>query len=224
MEHLNPSEVFDLDTFRSTPLSTDPYEHLIIRNFVKTDALARINADYPKIEDVGSFPLDTLNYGPGFKLMVDALESDEFRKAFEEKFKVDLTDRPSTITVRGRCGTRDGNIHTDSASKIITVLLYMNSAWDNPGGRLRLLRSGNDINDVAAEVPPAEGTLLAFLRSDHSWHGHLPFIGERRVIQFNWVTGKGSQQISMLRHGISAKVKKAFGFIKPAETEPANNM
>ena len=41
------------------------------------------------------------------------------------------------------------------------------------------------------EVPPTEGTLLAFRRADNSWHGHKPFAGERRVIQFNWVTSEG---------------------------------
>ena len=44
------------------------------------------------------------------------------------------------------------------------------------------------------EVPPTEGTLLAFKRADNSWHGHKPFAGERRVIQFNWVTSEGDQQ------------------------------
>jgi SM-20-related protein len=214
------SDIFDLETFEKTPVNPDPYDHLIITQFVKAEALKRINADYPKIDDVGSFPIDSLKFGPGFQAMVDALESEEFRKAFERKFKIDLTDRPSTITARGRCGTRDGNIHTDSTSKIVTILLYINSAWDQPGGRLRLLRSGTDINDFAVEVPPAEGTLLAFLRSDKSWHGHLPFIGERRVIQFNWVTGKGSQQLSMIRHGISASVKRMLGAVKGGkETE-----
>jgi hypothetical protein len=214
-----PNEVFDLDKFKATPLSRDPYEHIVLSDFVRPKAGKIINDDYPKIEDVGSFPLDGLKYGAGFQILVDALQSKEFRKAFEEKFSVDLNDRPSTITVRGRCGTRDGNIHTDSASKIITVLIYMNSAWDNPGGRLRLLKSGGDINDIAVEVPPAEGTLVCFLRSDHSWHGHLPFIGERRVIQFNWVTGKASQQLSMIRHGLSASVKRMLGLVKPAKAK-----
>ena len=40
------------------------------------------------------------------------------------------------------------------------------------------------------EVPPTEGTLLAFRRSNNSWHGHKPFSGLRRVIQFNWVTSE----------------------------------
>ena len=203
-------DVFDLKTFRATPLSKTPYEHLVIPGFIRSEALKRINADYPTIQESGSFPLAKLKFGAGFQAMVDALESDEFRQAFAEKFAIDLSGRPTTITVRGRCAAGNGSIHTDSASKIITILLYTNSTWDNPGGRLRLLRSGSDLNDFAVEVQPAEGTLVAFLRSDRSWHGHLPFIGERRVIQFNWVTTKGNQRIAMIRHGVSATIKRGL--------------
>lgn len=145
----------------------------------------------------------------------------EFRKAFEEKFQVDLSNRPTTITVRGRCGRGDGKIHNDSTSKIITVLIYMNPAWDNSGGRLRLLRSRDNIDDVAVEVPPSDGTLVTFLRSDRSWHGHLPFVGERRVIQFNWVTDNDSQWVSLFRHRVSASVKQIFGFVKTSKPDKA---
>ncbi len=109
----------------------------------------------------------------------------QFREAFEEKFGIDLTGRPTVITVRGRCDLSDGKIHTDSKSKIITVLIYMNETWAQPGGRLRLLRSATDLNNIIVEVPPVAGTLLAFKRSHNSWHGHESFSGERRVIQFN---------------------------------------
>ncbi len=210
-------QIFDLETFRATPLSRDPYEHLVIPGFVKADALEKINADYPKIEHAGSFPLDRLEFGPAFQAMIDALESEEFRKAFEQKFQLDLSKRPTTITVRGRCDTHDGKIHHDSASKIITVLLYMNPAWDDSGGRLRVLRSQNSIEDVATEAPAAGGALVAFLRSDHSWHGHLPFIGERRVIQFNWVTDNESQRFAIFRHRVSASVKQMLSFGKSSQ-------
>jgi SM-20-related protein len=132
--------------------------------------------------------------------------SDAFREAFEEKFGVELAGRPTTTTVRGQCGRGDGKIHTDSLSKIITVLIYMNPTWEKPGGRLRLLRSGNDLNDLIVQVPPVEGTLVAFKRAANSWHGHEPFVGERRVIQFNWVTSEGNRQITMLRHRASASL------------------
>lgn len=210
-------EIFDLEAFRLTPLARDPYEHLVIPGFVKAEALEKINANYPKIDHAGSYPLESLAFGPAFQEMVDALESDQFRKAFEEKFGIDLAGRPTTITVRGRSDTRDGNIHRDSQSKIITVLLYMNPAWDNQGGRLRLLRSRDNIEDVAAEAPASGGALVAFLRSDHSWHGHLPFIGERRVIQFNWVTDSESQRFALFRHRVSASFKQIFGIGKSSK-------
>jgi SM-20-related protein len=213
-------DVFDYNALRNAPLEREPYEHVILRGFVKPEALAKINADYPRIDHAGSYPLASLEFGPNFQALVDALESDEFRKAFEAKFQIDLSGRPTTITVRGRTDTRDGNIHRDSASKIITILLYMNPGWDDSGGRLRLLRSRSDLNDVAAEVPPSDGTLVAFLRSDHSWHGHLPFIGERRVIQFNWVTGEGSQRFNLFRHRVSASVKQLLSFGKTKDSRP----
>src|SRR6266446_611479 len=116
-------DLFDWENFRSTPLSRDPYEHVIVSRFVKPEALRKINADYPAIEDTGSFPVEGLQFRPGFQLMVDALESEEFRKAFEEKFQVDLSGRPTSITVRGRCAGGDGHPPTDSADKSIPSLL-----------------------------------------------------------------------------------------------------
>ncbi len=211
-------DLFDWENFRSTPLNCDPYEHVIVSGFVKPEALRKINADYPAIEDTGSFPVEGLQFRPGFQLMVDALESEEFRRAFEEKFQVDLSGRPTTITVRGRCAGGDGQIHTDSVGKIITILIYLNPLWHDSSGRLRVLRTKN-IEDVAAEVVPSGGNLLAFLRSDHSWHGHLPFSGERRVVQFNWVANKRNQMIVFLRHRLSASVKHLLRNAKPSKAK-----
>jgi SM-20-related protein len=210
-----------LEALRATPLVSEPFEHLIVPGFVDQAALAEINADYPKISARGSFPVDEVSYGPAFQALLDALESEQFRETFEEKFGIDLGGRPTVTTVRGQCGQGDGSIHTDSASKIITVLIYMNPAWEQSGGRLRLLRSGHDLNDVIAEVPPVAGTLLAFKRSNNSWHGHEPFVGERRVIQFNWLTSQGNRQIAMLRHHASASVKRMLQMIMPSRS-PAN--
>jgi SM-20-related protein len=201
----------DLDAFRAVPLSREPFQYLIVPGFVRSEACARINADYPKISERGSFPVAQLSYGPAFAEFLDELDGDEFRHAFEQKFGLDLTGRPTTTTVRGQCSLKDGQIHTDSKSKIITVLIYMNPGWEQPGGRLRLLKSGTDLDDIIVEVPPSEGTLLAFKRADNSWHGHKPFAGERRVIQFNWVTSDAERRIAMLRHHVSAPFKRMLG-------------
>jgi SM-20-related protein len=209
-----------LEALRDTPLVREPFDYLIVPGFIEQAALAEINADYPKISARGSFPVDEVSYGPAFQTLLDALESDGFRGAFEEKFGVDLTDRPTVTTVRGQCGSGDGQIHSDSKSKIITVLIYMNPSWEQPGGRLRLLRSQHDLNDVITEVPPVAGTLLAFRRSNNSWHGHEPFVGERRVIQFNWLTSQGNRQIAMLRHHASASFKRMLQAILPGRAQP----
>ncbi|MGD8497948.1 MAG: hypothetical protein PVG82_03510, partial [Chromatiales bacterium] len=44
-----------------------------------------------------------------------------------------------------------------------------------------------DIEDFAAEVPPIGGTLLAFRRTDDSYHGHKQFVGERRMLQLSFL-------------------------------------
>ncbi len=211
----------DLTAFRTAPLSTEPFCHITVPRFVRAEALDSINADYPDISMAGSFPLGELNCGPAFREFVNELESAEFRDAFEEKFKINLAGRPTTVTVRGQCAGRDGRIHTDSRNKLITVLIYMNSSWEASGGRLRLLRSGTDLDDIITEVPPIDGTMLAFRRADNSWHGHKPFVGPRRVIQFNWVASDNDQRVVMLRHFVSATAKRMVGALMQGSLSPA---
>ena len=205
-----------IEQFRATPLVREPFEHLIVPRFLAPGALAEINGDYPKISTSGSFPVDQVTFGAAFQKLLDELNGDELREAFEDKFAIELSGRPTITTVRGRCGPGDGKIHTDSVSKIITVLIYMNESWDQPGGRLRLLRSSHNLDDIIVEVPPIAGTLLAFKRSNNSWHGHEPFVGERRVIQFNWLTSQGNRQIAMLRHHTSASFKRLLEMVMPS--------
>jgi SM-20-related protein len=212
---LETTRYLRLGAFRSTPLVREPFQHLIVPGFIGPADLSAINADYPKISTAGSFPVHQVSFGPAFQTLLDELESDAFRAAFEEKFGLDLAGRPTVTTVRGRCDARDGKIHTDSTSKIITVLIYMNESWENAGGRLRLLRAADNLNDIIVEVPPVAGTMLSFKRSDNSWHGHEPFAGERRVIQFNWLTSEGNRQIAMLRHHTSAAFKRVLQSFRP---------
>jgi len=199
----------DLDRLARTPLATDPCEFVVVPGFVRAEMLPAIRANYPRIDQPGSFPLRELSYGEGFAAFVAELEGPAFRQAIEAKFGVDLAGRPSMVTVRGQCGERDGNIHTDSKSKIITVLIYLNEPWEPAGGRLRLLRSEHDLEDYAVEVPPEGGLMLAFRRSARSFHGHQLFIGPRKVVQFNWVTGGGHVVWDLLRHRLSAWFKRA---------------
>ena len=173
----------DLDALERTPLQSVPYEYLIVPEFLRPEAFKAASIDYPEVPGPGSHPPAELSIKGEFKNLMDELLGDSFRRAIERKFGLDLTGRPTMYTVRGFTRDKDGAIHTDSETKLITVLLYMNERWQEDTGRLRILRDGVNLEDYAAEVPPYGGTLLAFRRSDKSWHGHKPFTGARHPAQ-----------------------------------------
>jgi SM-20-related protein len=199
--------VLDLDRLRAAPLVRDPFDFVVVEEFLRRDLLAALLADFPQISGHGSYPVDTVAYGPAFARLVAALTGAALRRAVEEKFAIDLSDRPTLLTVRGRSDGKDGRIHTDSASKIITLLLYMNPVWESAEGRLRLLRGPRDLEDYAVEVAPLAGTMLAFRRSERSFHGHREHIGERRSLQLNWVTDGAVVRRELGRHRWSARLK-----------------
>jgi len=179
--------VLDLDALGATPLERDPFDFIAVPGFVRPQAVAAANQDYPAIDRPSNLPLESLSYGPGFQRVIEALEGPAFARALGDKFGVDLAACPTTITVRKYCEASDGNIHTDHRSKVITVIVYFNEDWSHEAGQLRMLRSKTDIEDYAAEVPPLGGTLLAFRRTDTSYHGHTRFEGERRMLQMNFL-------------------------------------
>ncbi|HXP30794.1 MAG TPA: 2OG-Fe(II) oxygenase [Stellaceae bacterium] len=199
----------DLDSLRRAPLVTDPFPYVVVPSFLQPAGRAALSADFPRIDQPGSFPVADLAFGPAFGGFLAEIEGEAMRAIFAAKFGVDLAGRPTMVTVRGQARENDGRIHTDTRSKLITVLIYMNEEWEVPGGRLRLLRTP-DLQDVVAEVPPAAGTLLAFRVTPHSWHGHAPTRGPRRVVQLNWVTGADVVRRERLRHGLSARLKRLF--------------
>jgi hypothetical protein len=179
--------MFDFEAFQRTPLQRDPCDFIVVPGFVKPDALDAINRDYPKITKAGNFPTEGLDYGAGFQAMLDELNRPETKQHFATKFDMDLSECPLQLGVRKYSDTADGNIHNDSRSKRLTVLIYFNEEWHEPGGQLRLLRNPDDMEDYVVEVPPVGGALLAFRRNEKSFHGFPIYVGERRSVQFYWV-------------------------------------
>jgi SM-20-related protein len=197
-----------LDKLRAATLQTSPYTYTIVPGFLTPETVSRINATYPKIDKGGSYPVESLDAGMAIKDVIDELDSPAFEQLIAQRFNVELAGRPKMYSLRAYTRAKDGQIHTDSKDKIITVLLYLNENWQQSGGRLRVLNNGKNVDDFAAEVPPDNGTLLIFKRSDNSWHGHHPFDGPRRSLQMNWMTSEGSKGFHAIRHKISAAVKK----------------
>jgi hypothetical protein len=179
--------MINLQAVREAELHTDPFDFMVVPGFLSADVLARVNADYPAIESAANHALENVQYGPAFAGLMEEIRAPEFAATLGDRFDMELASLPTTVTVRKFCERTDGNIHTDHKSKVITVLVYFNESWDHADGQLRMLRSKNDIDDYAAQVPPLGGTLLAFRRTDHSWHGHTRFVGERRMVQLNYL-------------------------------------
>lgn len=197
-----------MDKLEAAKIETSPFMYTIVPGFLPPETVSRINATYPRIEKGGSYPIESLDASMAIKEVIDELDGPQFESAIAEKFAVDIAGKPKMYSLRGYTRAKDGQIHTDSKDKIITVLLYLNENWQQPGGRLRILRSGTDVDDFAAEVPPDNGSLLVFKRSDNSWHGHHPFEGPRRSLQMNWMTSEGSKGWHKVRHTLSAAMKK----------------
>jgi len=197
----------DIEKLRQAPLREDPFEYTIVPGFIGPESLRAIVAGYPKLKG-GSYPLDSIEVAGVLRETIDELDGPEFEAAIAEKFAVDIAGRPKMYSLRGYCRASDGKIHTDSKDKIITVLLYLNENWAHDSGKLRMLRSGTDLEGYSEEVPPDNGTLLVFKRSDKSWHGHGSFEGPRCSIQMNWMVSEGKKGFHAIRHKLSAGIKK----------------
>src|SRR5712691_8383750 len=96
--------VLNADTLRGAALVTAPFPHLIIDNR-------------------GSFPPEAVSCSGRFATLIEEMHSVELRDLVGERLGMDLKDKPPMLTVRGRTGKKDGRIHTDSKSKLVTVLL-----------------------------------------------------------------------------------------------------
>ena len=182
-----------------------PYFHVenALSHFLNSSDLVK---DFPDIDSGGSFPSDNLKEGD-IKKLVEELEGDEFKAILENKLGVDLKDAEVITTLRGFSRFKDGKIHTDSQSKIVTVLLYLNKNWDNEIGNLRLLKKNNDLENYIQEISSEYGNLVAFKVTDNCWHGFMPFEGKRLSIQLNYIYPK-SLNMHKIRHKLSASFKK----------------
>ena len=182
-----------------------PYFHVenALSHFLNSSDLVK---DFPDIDSGGSFPSDNLKQGD-IKKLVEELEGDEFKAILENKLGVDLKDAEVITTLRGFSRFKDGKIHTDSQSKIVTVLLYLNKNWDNEIGNLRLLKKNNDLENYIQEISSEYGNLVAFKVTDNCWHGFMPFEGKRLSIQLNYIYPK-SLNMHKIRHKLSASFKK----------------
>lgn len=206
------TEILDLQAVRGAELRREPYTFFLGSDFIRPSEIDPLRQSFPPISKPGFLTVDEVQLQGPFKTLIDELEGPELTQALSEKFGVDLSPYPRLTTIRRVSQLKDGGIHTDGKSKVMTLLLYMNDEWEENGsGRLRVLFNGTDFEPYAMEVPPTMGTVFAFLRADNSWHGHLPFAGERRVVQVAWVKDEKELERKKKRNRTAQFFKSIFG-------------
>lgn len=204
--------ILNADAVRNAPLSREPYSFFLGSGVLKEDTIPDLKRDFPNITKPGYLTVDEVDLKGKFKTLIDEIESDEFSSVLSEKFGINLNQYPRLTTIRKLSQAKDGRIHTDGPSKVMTLLIYMNDEWQADGsGRLRVLYDENNFEPYAAEVPPTMGTVFGFLRSDNSWHGHQPFAGERKVVQTAWITDAKELERKKKRNGMAQFFKGIFG-------------
>lgn len=181
-------QIINFAAIEAAPAFDAPYRHFVGSSVLAPEAVPGLIADFPEIGQAGFYPVGDLTVTGAFAALMDEIAAPDFSRAVGAKLDMDLAGKPKLITIRKWSAASDGRIHTDSLSKIATTLIYLNERWQDDGaGRLRVLRGPKDFDDYDKEINPTVGSIFGFRRADNSWHGHLPFAGERKVVQITWL-------------------------------------
>jgi hypothetical protein len=209
-----------LDPIRLDRPDTDvrekPFPFMIAHGQLPDEARGELERDFPKYASAGFFPYDASDCGPSVNALVDQMTTPAFASAIGRYLGIEnLGQYPTLVTLCRALNKRHGTIHTDSRSKVATALLYLNPQWpDTSDGCLRFLNHIDNIDDLAApELKPLYGEFAVFKRCDNSFHGHLPYEGERRVIQVAWLTSEEEKLRKTKRGKFSRALKKLFGVL-----------
>tara|TARA_Y100001970_G_scaffold285454_1_gene405277 strand:+ start:14782 stop:15399 length:618 start_codon:yes stop_codon:yes gene_type:complete len=202
-------KILNLEKIENSIVDRDYFPFFHIQDSISDSYFKEIIENFPDFKSGGSFPYTKGVGSKHLDMLITELQSKGFRSILEKKLEVDLSGKEVITTLRGFSRSRDGKIHTDSKSKIVTVLLYLNSKWTSNQGHLRMLKNNYDLEDYIFEVPCSFGSMVAFKVTDNCWHGFLPYEGKRLSIQMNYVMPK-SLKIHNFRHNLSHFIKKIF--------------
>jgi len=188
----------------SVSCCTGPYNHIYIDNFFSPEVYKKIQEALPGIEyeeiektrGTKGYPKRFTGKVPEF--LYDILCDGSFKKSLLEKFGiVDDNYSEDILLVRDYEGYAIPP-HTDSTSKIITVLIYLpeDNSLENEGTAIYvpkvegfICKKGlhynfEDFNKVKT-MPFRPNSMFAFARTDNSFHGVAPSKGVRNVLLYN---------------------------------------
>lgn len=208
--YLNPTSFDD----PSVTLRSEPFPFIVAKDILQESQRSALGKDFPRFKEAGFFPYEESECGPAIQSLVAEATSPAVADNLGRKLGIEnLSQFPTLVTICGSMNHRHGNIHTDGKSKVATALIYLNETWgDTSEGCLRFLKGPTDIDDVVApEIKPLYGNFAMFKRTDNSYHGHLPYESERRVIQIAWLTSEKEKLRKTKRGKLSHFLKRLFG-------------
>ena len=197
-----------------TTVQQQPFPFMVAHGQLPDEMRGDLDRDFPRYASAGFFPYEPGDCGESVNRLVENLTSPAFARAIGERLGIENLDHyPTLVTMCRLLNKRHGTIHTDSKSKVATALLYLNAQWpDTSAGCLRFLHRVDDIDSMAIpELVPLYGEFAVFRRCENSFHGHLPYEGERRVIQVAWLTSEEEKLRKTRRGNFSRLFKRLFG-------------
>jgi SM-20-related protein len=89
--------MLNLAALQGSSMARDPFEYVIVDDFVPVAAAPSVSVDFPKIPTTGSFPLSEISYGPAFAELVAELNGPGFERGIANLFGLDLSEATTAV-------------------------------------------------------------------------------------------------------------------------------
>ena len=171
-------------------VSNDPFPHIVIDDFLPTDLLRRVVADFPKrkpprFDDAQSklktgYQMEAIE-SPLITNLQNALNSSQFLEFLEEMTGIKRLIPDPHFVGGGLHETASGghlSIHADfnmhkrlNLRRRMNLILFLNEGWkDEYGGHLELWST--DMKERRRSAAPVMGRAVVFNTEEDSYHGH----------------------------------------------------
>ena len=92
--------MLNFELIKKAEINSEFYPFFTIQDvFLNKEDHKKIATDFPNINKGGSFPSEVVSYGESIQALINCLEGDQMRTILENKFQVDLKDKPVASTL-----------------------------------------------------------------------------------------------------------------------------
>lgn len=182
----------NLSEYSSEFQSSNPFNHIVIDNFLDAEIADLLASSFPGIDDVAwwmydnplekKYAFDRVNsLGPSFVKVFEYFNSSDFVDQIQklsglQSLVADPSLRGGGLHMIGRGGKldihEDFNIHKDlKALRKLNLILYLNKEWkDEWGGHLEIWNSS--MTKLHRSILPVHNRAVIFRTDQKSNHGH----------------------------------------------------